>query len=93
VARKTIAEIDLQMSQLKAQREKLTARQSAEKRKNETRQKIILGGFLMENEPSMVESIKARLTRAQDRKAFDLESTSPAPVSATTDTLPTQTPP
>lgn len=81
-ARKTIAEIDLQMAQLKALREKLAARESVEKRKNETRQKIILGGFLLENDPAMVEMIKGKLKRPQDLKAFGISpSSASAPAS------------
>ena len=76
-ARKTIEEIDQQMAQLKALREKITARQSQEKRKNETRKKIILGGFLIDNDPATVEKIIAQLIRPQDLRAFGI-SLSPA---------------
>lgn len=74
-----IAELDKRMAQLKAKREKLALAESAQARKLESKKKIILGAWLLQNDKVMVESIKSRLTRAQDRKAFDLP---PLPSSA-----------
>lgn len=67
-----ILEIDKRLEQLKAKREKLAMAETAQKRKMESKQKIILGGWLLQHDQTLVESIKGRLTRAQDRKAFDM---------------------
>ena len=75
-----IAELDKKMAQLKARREKLAIAESAQLRKTENKQKIILGGWLMQHDKAMVETIKNKLTRPQDLKAFDLPP-SPAPAS------------
>ena len=81
-APRTLAQIDLEMAKLKALREQVAARESALKRKNETRQKIILGGFLLENDKAAVEKIKEQLKRVQDRKVFGLEPFASTPVPA-----------
>lgn len=75
-----IIEIDKRLEQLKARREKLALAESAQLRKMENKQKIILGAWLLQNDKAMVEKIKEKLTRPQDRKAFDLPP-SPAPAS------------
>lgn len=67
-----IAEIDKRLAQLKIKRDQLALAESKQKRKMENRQKMILGGWLLQNDKAMVESITKKLTRLQDRKVFDL---------------------
>lgn len=69
---KTIAELDKEIQQRKKQIEAILARQKRAEREQSTRQKIILGGWLLTHDQECVESIKAGLTRDQDRIAFGL---------------------
>lgn len=62
---------------LKAQREELdkkirdlSSKQAAADRKQKDRQKIIIGAWLMENNPDQVAKIVSLLTRDQDKAAF-----------------------
>lgn len=72
MAKKTIEEIDKQRAQLQAQKDAILMRQKNAEREQSTRQKIILGGWLLTHDQECVESIKAGLTRDQDRIAFGL---------------------
>jgi hypothetical protein len=82
------------ISELKAQRQKLAARQSAleakakqEDRKRDTKRKIVVGGAMLaaiEHEPALASEVGRVLarfvTRDQDRSAVaDLLAPSPAP--------------
>lgn len=69
---KTVAELDEKIRQLQAQKQRIAARDAAERRKRRNRQAIILGGWLMANDPQRVQQIVELLTRPQDRAAFDL---------------------
>lgn len=69
-----IEELDAQIAQLKARKQKLVARESAEARRIRTRQAAILGAWLMANDQAQVERIKAALVRPQDRAAFGLQA-------------------
>ena len=69
---KTIEEIDKQIAQLKAKKMAMTAREGKLSRNVRTRQQIILGGWLLANDPQRTDKIKSLLTRAQDRAAFAL---------------------
>lgn len=62
---------------LKAQRDELdkkirqlAAQESKEKRARETRQKTIIGAWVMKERPELVKNIIANLTREQDKAAF-----------------------
>ena len=70
---KTINDLDKAIQQLKMQKEAILQKQKKDEREQSTRQKIILGSWLLANDPERVESIKAALTRDQDRTAFDLQ--------------------
>ena len=85
-----IAELDKKLAQLKARREKLALAETSQLRKLENKQKIILGGWLLQNDKTMVELIKEKLTRAQDRKAFDLPPLPSPPPSSESPELPTE---
>lgn len=85
-----IAELDKKLAQLKARREKLALAETSQLRKLENKQKIILGGWLLQNDKAMVELIKERLTRTQDRKAFDLPPLPSPPSSSESPELPTE---
>lgn len=75
---RTLSDIDKQIEQLKAQRQKIVVKEAHVKRSNETRQKTILGGWLMAHNPSLTSEIIASLRRPQDRAAFGLETVSDA---------------
>nr|WP_181726193.1 hypothetical protein [Polaromonas sp.]QJS06522.1 hypothetical protein [Polaromonas sp.] len=79
---KTLAEMDEQLAQLKVRREKLAAKLAGDAKKLDTQKKIILGGWLMQNRADLAEGIPAKLTRAQDRKAFGLEPLPTEPAAA-----------
>ena len=68
---KTVAELDEKIRQLQAQKQRIAARDAAERRKRRNRQASILGGWLMVNDPQRVRQIVELLTRPQDRAAFN----------------------
>jgi predicted Zn-dependent peptidase len=61
------------INELKAKYAKLTARDNAKERAIRTRKAVILGAYLMQNEPEKVAEIVAKLTREQDKKAFSIQ--------------------
>ena len=79
---KTLAEMDQQLAQLKVRREKLAAKLAGDAKKLDTQKKIILGGWLMQHRADLAEEIPAKLTRAQDRRAFGLEPLPTEPAAA-----------
>lgn len=64
------AAIQLKINQLKAQHAKLIARDSAKERAHRTRQAVIIGTWVMANDPALTAKIVAGLTRDQDKLAF-----------------------
>lgn len=66
-----------QVEQAKARYQALLARQNAEKRKLDTRRKVILGGLLVdaagkdEHFSRVIDELLKRITRDHDRKAFE----------------------
>jgi vacuolar-type H+-ATPase subunit I/STV1 len=64
-------EIEKKIKQLKAQHAALKSKENKNERARKTRQTIIIGGWLMANEPEKVNQIIASLTREQDKKAFE----------------------
>lgn len=64
--------IDKRLAQLQVQRQKLQVQEAKRERARRAQQLAILGGWLMANDPAMVEMIKASLKRRQDRAAFGL---------------------
>jgi predicted Zn-dependent peptidase len=62
------------INELKAQYAKLTARDNAKERAIRTRKAVILGAYLMQNEPAKVAEIISKLTREQDKKAFSIQA-------------------
>ncbi|WP_371434650.1 hypothetical protein [Polaromonas sp.] len=73
---KSISDIDTEIQRLQTQRQAILTREQKAKRDKETRQKAILGGWIMANEPDTMQRIVARLARPQDRAAFDLDEAS-----------------
>jgi hypothetical protein len=81
---RTVVEIDKQIEQLKAYRQKLAVHEAQKKRASENRQKAIIGGWVMSNRPELVQEIVSQLKRPQDRRAFELpDESSEAPTSRT----------
>lgn len=72
---RSVSEIDKQIEQLKAQRQKLAVHEAQKKRASENRQKSIIGGWVMSNRPELVQEIIGQLKRTQDRRAFELADT------------------
>lgn len=72
---RSVSEIDKQIEQLKAQRQKLAVHEAQKKRASENRQKSIIGGWVMSNRPELVQEIIGQLKRPQDRRAFELADT------------------
>lgn len=64
------AAIEKKIKQLKAQHAKLLARDSAKERAIRTRKAVIIGTWLIANDPARVAQIVASLTRDQDKAAF-----------------------
>ena len=73
MSRERIESIDQQINALKMRRSRILREESEAARRLRTRQAIILGTWLMDQDLAMVERIKARLTRPQDRAAFGLD--------------------
>lgn len=69
------AALELKIKQLKARHAKLLARESSIERAKRTRQAVIIGSWLMANDPQRVQQIIAGLTRDQDKAAFDIAPT------------------
>jgi hypothetical protein len=64
------AAIEKKIKQLKAQHSKLIARDSEKERASRTRKAVIIGTWVMANDPALVSKIVAGLTRDQDKLAF-----------------------
>lgn len=62
--------IEEKIKQLKAQHAAILAKKNKSERAKRTRQAVILGGWLLANEPQKVAQIVAGLSREQDKKAF-----------------------
>jgi hypothetical protein len=62
--------IEEKIKQLKAQHAAILAKTNKSERAKRTRQAVILGGWLLANEPQKVAQIVAGLSREQDKKAF-----------------------
>ncbi len=67
-----IADIEQHILALKQRKAHLIARDRASERRIRARQAIIVGTWLMANQPETVNMIKARLSRPQDLQAFGL---------------------
>jgi lipid II:glycine glycyltransferase (peptidoglycan interpeptide bridge formation enzyme) len=65
-----LEQIEQKIKQLKAQKAAIDAKSSKLERAKKTRQKIVIGAWIIANEPQKVIQIVASLTREQDRKAF-----------------------
>lgn len=73
MGKKTIAELDKVIKQMQVQKDNILRKQKNAERENLTRQKIILGGWLLMNDLEAVEKVKTSLVRDQDRLAFGLQ--------------------
>jgi hypothetical protein len=73
MAKRTIEEINKAIKQMEAQRDAIFQRQKTVEREQSTRQKIIIGGWVLANDQELVEKVKNSLKRDQDRKAFGME--------------------
>lgn len=74
----TAAQKISKLDKLKKEREalerkikELSAKQNQAEKKKLDRRKIIIGAWVIENRPELVENIIANLTREQDKKAFE----------------------
>jgi hypothetical protein len=67
---KKLLEIDKKLAELKALRHQVASREALAQRRERTQRCVILGAWLMANDPSRVEQIVGQLTRDQDRKLF-----------------------
>lgn len=77
-----LAEINRRLTELASQRRAIEAETASAERRLRTRRAVIVGGWLIANEPETVSRIVQGLTRPQDRAAFGLE---PLPIGATDD--------
>jgi hypothetical protein len=62
--------IEEKIKQLKAQKAAIDAKSSKSERAKRTRKAVIVGMWMMANEPQKVAQIAASLIREQDKKAF-----------------------
>lgn len=69
-----IKALDDQIKKLQERKNKMLAKAQSEVRKKRTRQAVILGAWLIEKRPDLVEQIKAQLVRPQDLAAFGIEA-------------------
>jgi hypothetical protein len=75
--------IERQIQRLKNRRATVLAKDASMERRRRTRQNIIIGAWIQEHQPDMIEKIKSALTRDQDRAVF--RSSSLAATIATVD--------
>ena len=78
-----LKKLEERQNQLKAQIQKLRAKESTEERKRDTRRKVVLGAVFLEMVKSgewpdekMRNLLDRKLTRARDRELFDLQGCS-----------------
>jgi hypothetical protein len=71
---KDLAAIDRQIERLKNRRTAVLAQDAAAERRRRTRRSIIIGAWIQQHRPDIVEAVKAGLTREQDRAAFGSRS-------------------
>jgi len=64
--------IEQKLAELLAKKRSIESEQTAAQRRERNHRCVILGAWLVANEPDQVERIKAQLSRAQDRAAFGL---------------------
>jgi len=64
--------IEQKLAELLAKKRSIESEQTAVQRRERNHRCVILGAWLVANEPDQVERIKAQLTRPQDRAAFGL---------------------
>jgi len=72
-----IASIDRQIERLKDRRTAVLAQEAAAERRRRTRRSIIIGAWIQQHRPDIVEAVKAGLTREQDRAVFGVR---PSPI-------------
>lgn len=72
MAKRTIEELNKVIEQAQKQKETILQKLKNQEREQSTRQKIILGGWILANDLELVEKVKEGLTRDQDRIAFGL---------------------
>ena len=65
-------EIEKKIKQLKSQYAAIKSKENKNYRARKTRQAIILGGWLLANDPDRATEIIKLLTREQDKKTFEL---------------------
>lgn len=82
MAKRTIEELNKVIEQAQKQKSDILQKLKNQEREQSTRQKIIIGGWMLANDLERIEKIKAALTRDQDRAAFGLD---PLPVQKTAD--------
>lgn len=77
MATKTREQLLQIIAKAKAEIQRKDARESKARRAAETRQKIIIGGWVMKNRPELVEEVKKSLSRPVDLAAFQVKETPP----------------
>lgn len=69
---KKLLEIDRRLAELKALRQKVASQEALSARRQRTQRCVILGAWLLSNDPSKVAQIVGQLTRSQDRRVFGM---------------------
>lgn len=78
MATKTREQIQAQIDKLKARQRQLDAREAKAERARDTRQKIVIGGWVKANRPDVWAEAVGSLVRPADKAAFSSESAPPS---------------
>lgn len=70
---KKLLEIDKKLAELKALRQKVASQEALSARRQRTQRCVILGAWLLANDPSKVAQIVGQLSRSQDRRVFGMQ--------------------
>lgn len=73
MATKTKEQLLQTIAKARAELQRHEARETKARRARETRQKIIIGGWVMKNQPALVEQVKKSITRPVDLAAFGIK--------------------
>ncbi len=82
MASKTQADLQAQIDRLRARQRQLAARENKAVRARETKQKIIVGGWVKTHRPELWSEVVRSLERPSDKAAFQADAPAAAPAPA-----------
>lgn len=70
MSQQDIIAIERQIERLKNRKAQVLAKDASAERRRRTRQNIIVGAWVQQHRPEMIEQVRASLNREQDRAVF-----------------------